>query len=57
MPFYTICAAITKQKFSLVPWLMRQKKTAFQGSIINVGVPRDRNFGTPTFFANKESME
>jgi len=27
------------------------------GSIINVGVPRDRNFGTPTFFANKESME
>jgi len=26
-------------------------------SIINVGVPRDRNFGTPTFFANKESME
>jgi len=28
-----------------------------RGSIINVGVPRDRNFGTPTFFANKESME
>jgi len=29
----------------------------FCGSIINVGVPRDRNFGTPTFFANKKSME
>jgi hypothetical protein len=40
------------QKKSLLEYIQQ----AF-GSIINVGVPRDRNFGTPTFFANKESME
>ncbi len=33
------------------------REPVYKGSIINVGVPRDRNFGTPTFFANKESME
>jgi len=40
-------------------WWARDGKRDIRknGSIINVGVPRDRNFGTPTFFANKESME